>query len=154
MRHTNAENLSDAQVARLEARRKALGLTRAALLRKFEEALKKDGCIHTEAAAKMRLDRVLNPRLRRAISEETKVALAVALDWKIAEFESAIGNRVDGLGAESDGRKIRGRVGSQVCQELAHIAQQLQQITQMLQGPLQRSASGRKIRNLNSSRLL
>jgi hypothetical protein len=50
-RHSRCRRLSDVQVARLEAYRKAAGLTRRALLQKFEEALKKDGCIHTENSA-------------------------------------------------------------------------------------------------------
>jgi hypothetical protein len=90
-RHSNCLRLSDTHVARLEAHRKALGLTRRALLQKFEEALKKNGCIHTKAAAKMRLDRILNRRMRRPMSEETKASLAAAFECSIPQLETVMG---------------------------------------------------------------
>lgn len=90
MRHSLSQILSDAQVDRLEVRRKLLGLTRAGLLSRFEEALQREGCVHTLGAAKMRLDRVLNPRLRRPASEATLLALARTLDWTLPELESAL----------------------------------------------------------------
>lgn len=95
MRHSSSEILSDAQVALIERRRKTLGVTCGALLERFERALKTAGYVHTEAAAKMRLDRILNPRMRRPMSEPTKAALAQALDWTVPEFEAAIGKKKD-----------------------------------------------------------
>jgi hypothetical protein len=90
MRHSHSQTLSDAQVARLEYRRKALGYSRGALLLRFEEALQRDGYVHSLASAKMRLDRVVNPYLRRPVSEATLLALAAALDWTLPELEAAI----------------------------------------------------------------
>jgi len=93
-RHSSSLKLSDAQVARLDTHRKTLGLTRRALLQKFEEALKKNGCIHTEAAAKMRLDRILNRRMRRPMSEETQASLAAAFECSVPQLEAVMGERV------------------------------------------------------------
>jgi hypothetical protein len=90
MRDSHSELLSHLQVAQLETRRKSQGLTRAMLLDRFEEALKEAGCVHTAAAAKMRLDRVFNPRMRRPISESTKAALACALGWNLRQLENAL----------------------------------------------------------------
>jgi len=90
MRHSHSQTLSDARVARLEDRRKTLGLSRRALLLRFEEALQRDGYVHSLASAKMRLDRVVNPYLRRPVSEATLLALASALDWTLPELEGAI----------------------------------------------------------------
>ena len=90
MRRSFSQLLSDAQISRLETRRKILGLTRAALLNRFEEALQREGCVHTFASARMRLDRVLNPRLRRPTSEATLIALAAALDWTFLDVEAAL----------------------------------------------------------------
>lgn len=85
-----SRNLNDAQIKRLELRRKILGLTRADLLHRFEEALRRQGCVHTLGAARMPLDRVFNPRLRRPTSEATLVALASALEWTLLELESEL----------------------------------------------------------------
>lgn len=46
--------------------------------------------MHTFASARMRLDRVLNPRLRRPTSEATLIALAAALDWTFLDLEAAL----------------------------------------------------------------
>ena len=78
--------LSDAEVARLEARGKWLGLSRRMLLERFAAALKRDGIAPTPNSVKMRLDRVLNPRMRRPTSDETLLALATALDWSVLEL--------------------------------------------------------------------
>jgi hypothetical protein len=85
-----SQNLTDAQIQQLELRRKMLGRTRTDLLHRFEEALRGQGCVHTLAAARMRLDRVLNPRLRRPTSEATLIALASALGWTLLELEAAL----------------------------------------------------------------
>lgn len=83
--------LSDAQVARIQRRQKKLGLTSAQLLGRFKEALKEDKeVVQSHAAAKMRLDRVFYSRMRRRISDTTKVALARALEWTVLEFDEAI----------------------------------------------------------------
>lgn len=87
MRYFHSQMLSDAQVAQLETRRKMLGLSRSALLLKFEAALQREGCVHALSSAKMRLDRVLNPHLRRPASETTLLALATALDWTLPQLE-------------------------------------------------------------------
>jgi hypothetical protein len=91
MRHSGCEKISGEQVVRLEERRRALGLTRADLLQRFARALKDSGCVHSAEAAKMRLDRVFNPRMRRPMSESTKAALGMALGWKMDELDKAIG---------------------------------------------------------------
>lgn len=90
MRHSNCDLLSDAQVALIERRRKALDLPTSALAGRFAAALKSSGCNQTPASAKRRLDRVLNPRMRRPISEETRNALAHALDWSFGDFDRYI----------------------------------------------------------------
>src|SRR5436190_21477918 len=94
-RSSRGLRLSNAQVALLESRRKTLGLTRMMLLHRFEETLKKGGCIHTDKAVEMRLNRIFNRRMRRPMSEETEMALAAALDWSVPEFESAISARFE-----------------------------------------------------------
>ncbi len=90
MRQSHCEMLSDLQVAQIELRRKALGLTTSVLLQRFAAALKTSGCNQTISSAKMRLDRVINPRMRRPISDETKNALARALDWDFQEFDTKV----------------------------------------------------------------
>jgi hypothetical protein len=91
MRQPHSYVLRDNQVAKLEEQRKALGLSRPCLLQKFEQALSSEGAVHTLGAAKMRLDRVFNSRLRRAVTEPTLIALASALDWSFLELEEALG---------------------------------------------------------------
>jgi len=109
MRRANCKKLSNAQVARLEERQKALGLTQPELLARFDAALKNAGCVYDGiGAAKMRLDRVFNPRMRRGISEGTKAAVAHALGWNVPEFEAAISEKKDG--ARRDERKERAGV--------------------------------------------
>ena len=90
MRRSSCEPLTDNGVARLEARRHELNLTKPELLARFEKALRDHGIMLTTASAKMRLDRVFNPRMRRPISEPTKMALASALDWSFAEIQEAL----------------------------------------------------------------
>ena len=109
MRHSYSQKLSDAQVVRLETRRKMLGLSRAGLLVRFEESLQREGCVHTLASAKMRLDRVLNPRLRRPVSEGTLLALAEALDWSLLELESALQLTETYNGERAPGHRRNGR---------------------------------------------
>lgn len=133
MRRSSCQSISDAQVARLESRQKALGLTRATLLLRFEEALKRSGSVHTEAAAKMRLDRVLNRRMRRPMSEGTKSALAQALDWTIPQLERAIRVCSDDVRKK---RAIQGRrpVGAilGIARDLNDVARRLQRVAQKL----------------------
>ena len=90
MMYSLSQNLTDAQIRRLELRRKMLGLTRTDLLDRFEEALRRQGCVHTLGAARMRLDRVLNPRLRRPTTESTLIALGSALGWTLLELETEL----------------------------------------------------------------
>lgn len=97
-RHSRSVMLTDDQIARLERRRLLLGLTPHALLQRFDEKLRADGCIHTPGAAKMRLDRVLNPAMRRPVTEATKLALAAALDWSGPQMEKALQVRSAALG--------------------------------------------------------
>lgn len=91
MKHPNSVFFTNAQVARIEARRRALGLTMQPFVEKFALALKGLGCNQTSASAKMRLDRVLNPRMRKPVSETTKAALAQTLGWSLQEFEEIVG---------------------------------------------------------------
>jgi hypothetical protein len=94
MRRSISELLSDAQVARLEKRRKELNLTRDELLQRFDRALRATGCVYDDVgAAKMRLDRVFNSRMRKPISERTKAALAHALDLTLVQFEQTISGK-------------------------------------------------------------
>lgn len=104
--------LSNPQVARIHRRRKALGLTMPDLLARFADALRRAGSVHTTAAAKMRLDRVLNPRMRKPVSEETKRALARALEWTLEELEQSVEGE-------------RGRRSPQRHQELREVARAL-----------------------------
>jgi hypothetical protein len=91
MRWGTPELLSDAQVARIQRRQKELGLTSAQFLERFKEALKEvTGGVQSHSAAKMRLDRIFYPRMRRRTSEITKLALARALGWTLLELEEAI----------------------------------------------------------------
>ena len=91
-----------------------LGLSRAGLLKRFEAALQREGCVHTLSSAKMRLDRVLNPRLRRPATEPTLMALASALEWSFPQLEAELqlteasnGERV--LGPKPNGHAPRRR---------------------------------------------
>jgi transcriptional regulator with XRE-family HTH domain len=94
MRRSSSEYLSDAQVVRLEKRRKSLNLTRDKLLQKFDRALRNTGCAYDDiTAAKMRLDRVFNSRMRKPISEATKAALAQALDLTLEQFDQLISQK-------------------------------------------------------------
>lgn len=91
MRRSLSQKLSTAQVERINARRKSLALTREQLLEKFSGALKcVTGQVQSTAAAKMRLDRIFNDKMRCPLTDTTKAALAHALDWSVAEFEDAI----------------------------------------------------------------
>jgi hypothetical protein len=86
--------LSDAQVALIHRRRKALGLTIGDLHARFADALRARGCVHVANSAKMRLDRVLNPKMRRPVTEVTQSALAQALGWSLDDFEETIYRRL------------------------------------------------------------
>src|SRR6476469_1226913 len=91
MRWSAPELLSDAQVARIQRRKKECGLTSDQFLERFKEALKEvTGVVQSNSAVKMRLDRVFYSRMRRPLSETTKLALAQTLGWTLVEFEDAI----------------------------------------------------------------
>ena len=133
MRHSGCQKLSDAQVARLETRRQALGLTREKLLEKFDHGLKGTGYVYDGiAAAKMRLDRVFNRRMRRPISESTKTALAHALDWTIPQLEKAIRVKSDGLKGKKGRRQ--GNEISEIARDLGDVARRLEAIARKLKG--------------------
>jgi hypothetical protein len=104
MPHPRSILLSDRQVALLETRRRALGLSGLALLERFELALSsKFGC-PTRSTARMRLDRVLHRTMRRPTSEATRLALARALDWRLEELEA----HLDLSGASVQSEKFAG----------------------------------------------
>jgi len=46
--------------------------------------------VQSHSAVKMRLDRVFYSRMRRPLSDTTKLALAQTLGWTLLEFEDAI----------------------------------------------------------------
>lgn len=77
-------------MAPLEARGKELGLSRRSLLERFGAALKSDGIAPAPNSVKMRLDRVLNPRMRCPTSDETLLALAIALEWTFLDLEAVL----------------------------------------------------------------
>lgn len=87
MRHSYSEVLSNAAVAKIDLRRRDLNLTRSDLLLRFTDALTSAHGSRADGSAKMRLNRVLNPRLRRPLSESTKAALARSLEWTLDEFD-------------------------------------------------------------------
>ena len=94
MRWGTPELLSDAQVARIQRRQKELGLTSDQFLERFKEALKeKTGVVQSHSAVKMRLDRIFYSRMRRPLSETTKLALAHTLGWTLLELEEAIAEK-------------------------------------------------------------
>lgn len=103
LRSSTSEMLSDAQVAQIERRRKALLVSRSVFCERFAAALKGLGGNQTAESAKKRLDRVINPRMRRPLSDETKTALATALDWTVEEFETRISG-VAAAGVSAVGR--------------------------------------------------
>ncbi len=86
-RQSACELVTEAHVSRIEARRKTVGMTREQLRQRFDQALKFG---HTPEAARMRLDRVLNTKMRRPMSDTTKAALAEALGWTTDEFEREV----------------------------------------------------------------
>lgn len=90
MRHSKCEPFTDAAVEKIEQRRKSLNLTRGDLLSRFADALTNAAGARASGSAKMRLDRVLNPRMRRPVSDGTKAALANALRWTLAEFDQHV----------------------------------------------------------------
>jgi hypothetical protein len=91
MRWSTPELLSDAQVARIQRRKKECGLTSDQFLGRFKEALKEiTGVVQSHSAVKMRLDRVFYSRMRRPLSDTTKLALAHTLGWTLLEFDEAI----------------------------------------------------------------
>ena len=91
MRRPQSRLLTDTQVALLQQRRRELGFSPQTLLARFLEGLERDGGVLAPASARMRLGRVLNPRLRLPASEGTLLALAWALEWTLAELETALG---------------------------------------------------------------
>ena len=94
MRWGTPELLSDAQVARIQRQQKKLGLTSDQFLERFKEALKeKTGVVQSHSAVKMRLDRIFYSRMRRPLSETTKLALAHTLGGTLREFEKAIAGK-------------------------------------------------------------
>jgi hypothetical protein len=95
MQRSNSDKLSNQQVARIEERRRELGLPPVALREKFDAALREMGQKLGDAALKARFNRIFNRRMRRAISEESKLALARALGWSWPQFEQAIHNVVE-----------------------------------------------------------
>jgi hypothetical protein len=105
------ELLSDAQVARIQRRQKQIGLTNHQLLERFKDALKKEtGGVQSHSAAKMRLDRIFYPRMRRPTSETTKLALARALGWTLLQLEKAIAEKITAgkKGGGKDGMRDMG----------------------------------------------
>jgi hypothetical protein len=97
MRWGTPELLSDAQVARIQRRQKEIGLTSAQFLGRFKEALKEEtGVVQSHSAVKMRLDRIFYSRMRRPMSETTKLALARTLEWTLLELEKAIMDKNSG----------------------------------------------------------
>jgi hypothetical protein len=137
MRDSRSESLSDLQVAQLERRRIGLSLTRPMLLERFAQALKEAGCVHTAAAAKMRLDRIFNPRMRRPVSESTKAALATALEWNLRQLETALAPRP---GQPHNGSDIMPDTASRSA--MRHLARDLMMTARTLQ------ASARKLESL------
>jgi hypothetical protein len=91
MHRPQSHSLTDTQVTLLVQRRRDLGFSPQTLRGRFEEALRRDGCVFVSASARMRLDRVLNPSMRLPASEGTLLALASALEWTLAELETALG---------------------------------------------------------------
>jgi hypothetical protein len=109
MRWSAPELLSDAQVARIQRRKKECGLTSDQFLGRFKDALKEaTGVVQSNSAVKMRLDRVFYSRMRRPLSDPTKLALAQALGWTLLEFEDAVS------GENSDGPEERPPRGNAV----------------------------------------
>ena len=101
MRRSHSRMLTDGQVAILEAQRKALGLSQRAFRAKgVGPTLKNEGCVHSDNSVKMRIDRVINARMRCPTSEETLLAIATALEWTLLELEAAL----DAVSAESVSR--------------------------------------------------
>lgn len=91
MRWSTPELLSHVQVQRIKDRQKQLGLTSAQFFDRFKEALSElAGPMQSDAAVKMRLDRVFYSRMRTPLSENTKIALARALDLSLPEFEQTL----------------------------------------------------------------
>ena len=94
MRWSTPELLSDAQVAAIQRRKKDCGLTSEQFVGRFKEALKEiTGVVQSHAAVKMRLDRVFYSRMRRRLSDTTKLALARTLEWSLLDFDKAIAGK-------------------------------------------------------------
>ena len=72
---------------------------------RFDEGLRRDGVNLADNSVRMRLDRVLNPRLRRPATEQTLRALAWALQWSLLELEA----KLEEVGARSGGQKAGGQ---------------------------------------------
>jgi hypothetical protein len=91
MRWGTPELLSDLQVERIKDRQKELGLTSKEFFDRFKSALTElNGPVQSDAAVKMRLDRVFYKKMRRPTTETTKLALARALDLTLVGFEETI----------------------------------------------------------------
>jgi hypothetical protein len=58
---------------------------------------KETGVVQSHSAVKMRLDRIFYSRMRRPLSETTKLALARALGWTLLEFAEAIAEENEDL---------------------------------------------------------
>ena len=80
--------LTDAQVALLDERRRALGLSARMWRDRFGEALGRDGAVASKSTTRTRLNRVISVRMRCPASEETLIAVAVSLEWSIADLEA------------------------------------------------------------------
>ena len=90
MPDSSCELLTDNGVARLEKRRRQLELTKAEFRLRVDEVLAARGLHHSRRATRMRLDRVFLPRMRRPISELTRIVLASALEWRLDQLEAAL----------------------------------------------------------------
>ena len=132
-RHSICQKLSDAHVAELDARRRALNLSPEQLLDGVAQALRSAGYNHSESAVKKRLDRVFNPRMRRPISESTKSALAHALEWTIPQLEGAIRVSSDEVRKKRAARGKGSVAGiSEIARDLDDVARRLARVARKL----------------------
>ena len=123
MSHARSRMLSDAEVALLEARRKALDLSLPRFRERFDEGLRRDGVNLADNSVRMRLDRVLNPRLRRPATEQTLRALAWALRV-VAPGAGSEAGRGGGARRRAEGRRpARGRRRDELTAEDAESAE-------------------------------
>jgi hypothetical protein len=118
------------------------------MLQRFDRALRAAGSVYDSGAAKMRLDRVFNPRMRKPISESTKAALACALDMTLDQFDQLISAErktpVTNLRkAPTAGLLIRGRRDDGVAEELRERAAELKSHARKLES-LARKLHGKR----------